>query len=179
MIMPKSSRNLGCFTQKLCSLQNMYQMTSSALETDKQPLRKIVNPSHALPLRGFPWLFEDCSNTNGPSDIPTDKNQGGWSPMNEVPTRRHTSCWSAFPEIALSASQECDLVCGDCPILLEPLVISISPSATSEWCPELPQHCHITFLIHCLTPLIFVFKPIRADYAMFGNGYPCRALYWV
>ena len=97
-------------------------------------------------------LFEDCSDTHGPSDIPTNKNQGGSSPVNEVSTRRHTSCWSAFPEIALSASQECDLMCvcvgGGRPILLEPLVISISPSATPEWCPEHPQPWHITLLIH-------------------------------
>ena len=141
------------------------------------------------PLWGFPWfllqlqywahqLFEDCSDKHGPSDIPTDKNQGGSSPLNEVPNRRHTSCWLAFPKIALSASQECDLMCGGSPILLEPLVILISPSATFEWCPELSQHCHMTFLIHRLSLLIFVFKPIRTDYAMFGNGYPCSALYW-
>ena len=59
------------------------------------------------PLWGFLWfllqlqpcahqLFEDCSDTHGPSDIPTDKNQGGSSPVNEVPTRCHTSCWSAW-----------------------------------------------------------------------------------
>ena len=139
-------------------------------------------PLGGLLLQLQPWahqLFEDCSDTHGPSDIPTDKNQGGSSPVNEVPTRRHTSCWSAFPEIALSASQECDLMCGGRPILLEPLVISISPFATSEWCPELPQLWYITFLIPGLSPLIFVFKPIRANYAMFGNGYPCCALYWV
>ena len=67
-----------------------------------------------------PWahqLFEDCSDTHGPSDIPTDKNQEGSSPVNEVPTRRHTSCWSAFPKIALSASQECDFMCGGSPHL--------------------------------------------------------------
>ena len=34
MIMPKSFSNLGCFAQKIWSLQNMFQMTSSALETD-------------------------------------------------------------------------------------------------------------------------------------------------
>ena len=137
------------------------------------------------PFWGFPWfllqlqpwahqLFEDCYNTHGPSDIPTDKNQGSSSPVNEVPTRRQTSDWSAFPEIAVSASQKYDLMWGS-PLLLEPLVISISSSATSEWCQELPQHCHITLLIHRLSPLLFVFK----SYAMFGKGYPCCALYWV
>ena len=34
MIVPKSFSNLGRFAQKLCSLSNMFQMTSSALETN-------------------------------------------------------------------------------------------------------------------------------------------------
>ena len=43
-----------------------------------------------------------------------------WYPLvNEVPTRHHTSCWSAFPEIALSTSQGCDLMCGGSPRLAE------------------------------------------------------------
>ena len=54
MITPKGFCNLGCFAQKLWSLQNMFQMTSSALETDKQPLGKIVNHSHALLSGDFP-----------------------------------------------------------------------------------------------------------------------------
>ena len=143
------------------------------------------------PLWGFPWfllllqpwahqLFEDCSDTHGPWDIPTDKNQG------RVQVR-----WMRCPlDVTLPADQpflkslsqpvKSVIWCGrGRPILLEPLVISISLSATSEWCPELPQHYHIMFLIHRLSPLIFVFKPIRTDYAIFGHGYPCSALYWV
>ena len=107
MIIPKSFSNLGCFAQQLRSLQNTFQMTSSALETDLQPLRKIVNHSHAVLSGDFPdfcynlqpWahqLFEDCSYTHGPSDIPTNKNQGSSSPVYGVPTRRHTSCWSSL-----------------------------------------------------------------------------------
>ena len=87
------------------------------------PIAQNSQSFSGTPLLEFPWfllqlqpwasqLFENCSDTHDPSDISTDKNQGGSSPVNEVPTRRHTSCWSAFPEIALSASQECDLMYG-------------------------------------------------------------------
>ena len=61
MIVPKSFSSLGRFAQKLCSLQNMFQMTSSALETDLHPLRKIVNHSHALLSGDFPDFCCNCS----------------------------------------------------------------------------------------------------------------------
>ena len=47
MIIPKGS-NQGFIAQKLCYLQNMLQMTTSALETDLYPLPKIVSHSQAL-----------------------------------------------------------------------------------------------------------------------------------
>ena len=67
-----------------------------------------------IPRWGFPWfllwllpsvhqLFEGCSGRHYPWGTPTDKNLGGSSPVNAVPTQRHTSCWSVSPEIALSA----------------------------------------------------------------------------
>ena len=97
MIISKSFSNLGRITQKLCSLQNMLLMSSSALGTDLHPLSKIVSHSHAL-LSGNMLCFllqlhsrvyqlsEDSSGTHCPSDTPADNSLGSSSPLNEVPT---------------------------------------------------------------------------------------------
>ena len=53
MVIPQSFSNLGCFAQKLCSLQNMFQMTSLAFETDSHPLRKNCQSLARPPLWGF------------------------------------------------------------------------------------------------------------------------------
>lgn len=106
----------------------MLQMASAALEAHLHTSRKIVNYSNTFLLWGFPWfllwllpsvhqLFEGCSGTHYPWDTPTDKNLGGSSPVNAVPTQRHTSCWSVSPEIALSARLESHLTCGGWPRL--------------------------------------------------------------
>ena len=120
------------------------------------------------PLWGFPWfllqlqpwahqLFEDYSDAHGPSIIPTDKNQGGSSPVNEVPTRRHTSCLSAFPKTALSASQVCDLISegsphltgttghldqSPCDVRVMPRTSSALPHNVPYW-PFEPSHFHL------------------------------------
>ena len=54
MVIPQSFSNLECFAQNLCSLQNLFQMTSSAFETDSHPLRKICQSLARPPLWGFP-----------------------------------------------------------------------------------------------------------------------------
>ena len=46
MVIPQSFSNLGCFAQKLCSLQK--NVRNDLLETDSHQLCKIVNHSHAL-----------------------------------------------------------------------------------------------------------------------------------
>ena len=168
----------------------MFQMTSSALETDLHLLRKIVNHSHALLSGDFPDFCCNCSLefTNClrivlihivlqiPPQIKIWGVQVRWM---RCPLDVTLPADQPFLK-SLSQPVKGVIWCvGGRPVLLEPLVISINPSASSEWCPELPQYCHITFRIHRLSPLIFVFKPIRTDYAMFGNCNPCRALYWV
>ena len=59
-------------------------------------------------------------------------------------------------------------MCGNGLVPLEPLFISIYPSASCQLCPKLPQHCHIKLRVHRVWSLIFIFEPIWA----YGHGRP-------
>jgi len=105
----------------------------------------------------------------------TDKNLGVYEKSGEwgAHSMSHFLLISLFRNRSLSQSRVGFDVWG-CPVLWEPLFIAINHSASSEWCPELPQNCHITFHIQRLSPFIFVFKPIWTDYPMFENGFLVR-----
>ena len=108
-------------------------------------------------LWGFPWfllqlypwahqLFEGCSDTHGHPDIPQIKIRGVQVRWMKCPLDVTLSADQTFLK-SLSQPVKSGIWCvWGRPVLLEPLVISISPSLTSEWCPEPPQHCFITFL---------------------------------
>ena len=67
-----------------------------------------------------------------------------------------------------------------CPILLEPLHISIHTTTTySKGFPELFQHIYVTFLWDSDCLLVCVFKPKQSDYSMFSDGHLGRAFHRV
>jgi len=53
----------------------------------------------------------------------------------------------------------------------KPLSVLIYSSASSQWCPKLPEQCHIALSKHCLrSKKIFILTPIWADIAIFRDG---------
>jgi len=141
MIVPQSISILGCFAQKLCSLR-ICSKWPRRWETNLYLLRKIVNYSQALLSGDFPDFCYNCNQSltivwgllwyTLPFRYPLI-NSGSFKSGEWGAHSMSHSCWSAISEIALSASQGCDLMCGGRPVLLEPLFITINPSASSEW----------------------------------------------
>ena len=133
MLIPQSFIDLDCFAQKLCPFENMPQIAPTALEAHLHSSRKIVKLLEHIPLWEFPWFllwllplvhrsFEGCSGTHYPWNNLPYKNLGGSSPVNAMPTQRHTSCWLVFSEIGLSARLGSHLMCGGWCRLAETIV---------------------------------------------------------
>ena len=57
MVIPQSFSNLGCFAQKLCSLQNMFQMTSSAFETGIASVAQYLSITRTPSSLGISLIF--------------------------------------------------------------------------------------------------------------------------
>jgi len=64
-----------------------------------------------------------------------------------------------------------------CPILLEPLHISIHATTCPKYPPELVEHRNVTLLCDSDCILVCVFKPKWSDYAMLGDGHPGRTFH--